>query len=165
MQDKEFQVSKKDWNKIKHGLFYERLKKSGYKINTWLIMLGFLIPIGLLLYNGYASGFVEKWMVRCPVGDQPCMNPFYKCDPMTTMNCPDEKTRSLICGANPGFCLMPFIQPGSQFGDTQTFIEKYFFGLTMLSLVFVYGSNHYLYNSKEQRKQRREEYGRDSLSQ
>jgi hypothetical protein len=154
----ELKIEKKDFSKIKHGIFYEKIRRSGYKINSFVIIVGFLIPVGLLFYNGMMSGFSDKWSVACPLEkDRPCKNPFYECNPLFE-NCPDEKLKTLVCSSNPGFCMMPMIENGMTFGDKKTFIEENFFLITIGSLSLVYLFNHVLYNSKEERLRRRKEY-------
>lgn len=152
-------LGKKDWEDIKKGFMHRWLKKNGYKINPWLIMAGFLIPVALILYNGFASGWVDKYTVSCPTdGLGPCRNPFNSCDPLTTSWCPDAKLKAVVCGSNPGFCLLPTLKPGERYGYEKTFIEKNFTWLLLISLSTVYLINHNLYNSKSQREERKNAY-------
>ena len=163
MDDQDIKVDRKTWKKVKHGLLYEKIRRSGYKISTPLILVFFLVPIGLLAYNGFSSGWADKWAVRCPEdATTECKNPFYSCDPLTTTWCPDEKTRMLVCTSNPGFCIMPLIERGGRYGDEQTIIEKNFFLFTIGVLAVGYGLNHYLYNRKEDREERRRDYAREN---
>lgn len=149
-------IEKKDFENLKRGFFYKKLKKTGYKFSTWLILLGFIFPAALILYQGYASGFVEKYVVKCPADSMTdCLNPFHSCDPMTTTWCPDEKLKTMVCASNPGFCLMPILKRGEEYGDKKTFLEKHFFFILVGSLVFVYGINHFVYNTKELRRERK----------
>lgn len=162
MED-DLKVSKGDWKKVKNGLLYEILKKKGYKINKWVILPAFLIPVLLIVYLGATQGWGEKWSVNCPRNSfNDCMNPFYTCDPLTTAWCPDIKIREKVCGEDPGFCSIAILKPGETYGHKKGALEQNFFSITILSVLLAYGINHVAYNSAEQRKKRKETWENDN---
>jgi hypothetical protein len=154
----DLRLSKKELKRFNRGLLAEWLAKKGYYLNTWLIMAGFILPLALLAYQGYEQGFSQKYSVACPDGDVPCKNPFYSCDPTTTSWCPDDNLRTLICTSEPGLCITPVLSPGSFYGDQKSAFEQNYWLLLLGSLLIVYGLNHLIYNSREDRVLRRVEY-------
>lgn len=156
----DLKISPKDWQKIKGGLLSERIKARGYHISTPLVVIiGFVVPLLFILYLAVSQGVSERWALNCPKDSfNKCLNPFFSCDPMTTTWCPSEKLQTIVCGENPGLCLMPLIEPGESYGHRKNFIEKHFFLIVVGCLAVAYFLNHGFYNSAQQRAARIEKY-------
>lgn len=159
-QPTDFKISKKEYDKIKNGILYNRLKAKGYHINTPLILvIGFLVPLSLIIYIAVTQGVAERWALNCPKDSfNNCLNPFYSCDPMTTSWCPSEKLLKIVCTENAGLCSMPLIKAGESYGHKKTFLEENFFYIVLFCVGSAYWMNHVLHNSVKQRVERINKY-------
>jgi len=155
----ELRITGKEYKKLKHGLFYESVRRRGYYFNTWLILAGFLIPLLFLGFVGFREGWGQKWYISCPEdSDSPCLNPFYKlCDSQITP-CAQPSLRDKVCAEDPFLCDRRYINPGDSAGTKpSSFYDRFPLGFFCFVLAG-YMLNHALYNSKEQRGRRRKEY-------
>jgi hypothetical protein len=146
----------------KRGLFADKIKKSGYHFNKFLIIgLGVLIPLLIIVFIGETRGYGDRWTVSCPDKGQPCKNVYHECNQFTDGWCPNEKQISLVCNSDPAFCSLVLLPANSHYGYVESPVEKYFGGIVLLLFLIAYGFNHVLYNGEVERAMRRSEYDKE----
>ena len=117
----------------------------GYIINKLLIRLSFIPVLVVCLLGILTYGLGEHIVVKCP-SEESCANPFYSGCQEWYMPCASDKAREIVCAENPGFCLMPLLPPGFQYGEEMAGWLVVSFWIALAFPFMAVGANHLFFN-------------------